>query len=71
MKNHRYSNNAQINKLVKLLIRQGYVYQRGKKHGKILSPNGKRRISIPSTPSDWRAPRQFKAEVLRNFKYRR
>lgn len=68
MKNQKYSNNDQINKIVKSLIKRGYIYQRGKKHGKIISPDGKKRVSIPGSPSDWRAPRQFKAEVHRFFK---
>lgn len=68
MKQKKYSANARINSLVRSLIKQGCTYKKGKKHGKVVSPDGKVRISVPGTPSDWRAPRQFRAEVKRRYK---
>lgn len=67
MKQHKYSKNDSINAQVKLLIKQGYRYKRGSKHGALISSDGKKRISIPGTPSDWRASRQFRAEVNRRI----
>jgi hypothetical protein len=36
----------------------------GKKHGKIIAPNG-RKLAVPGTPSDWRANMNFQRDVRR------
>lgn len=58
----KYSNDKDINKEVRMLMRLGWKYHRGKKHGAIVDPNGMRLI-IPGTPSDRRALYNFKRDV--------
>ena len=46
----RYSNNKEVAALVRTLVNTGWRYMNGKKHGKIIAPNG-RKIAVPGTPS--------------------
>jgi len=67
----KYSKDKNISNKVKILQRNGWEYRRGKKHGMIVSPRGKK-LSIPGTPSDWRSWKNFNCEVNRieyNEKY--
>ncbi|KGK41192.1 hypothetical protein LH51_16410 [Nitrincola sp. A-D6] len=59
MNRKKYSKNKQINALVREMLKQGYIYKRGGKHGKIISPDGKVKVTVPGTPSDWRASNSF------------
>jgi hypothetical protein len=60
----RYSKDERIAATVKALLAQGWRYMSGKKHGKLIAPNGKR-LAIPCTPSDWRASMNFERDVPR------
>ena len=60
----RYSNNKAVAALVRALVNKGWRYMNGKKHGKIIAPNG-RRLAVPGTPSDWRASMNFQRDVRR------
>jgi len=61
----RFSNNKDINKFIKSLIRgEKWSCLRGKKHPYLYSPKGKR-ITVPSTPSDYRAYQNFKKDIMR------
>ncbi|WP_299314744.1 hypothetical protein [uncultured Halomonas sp.] len=59
-----YSKSKEIQKVVKDHIRQGWRYEPGKKHGKLVAPNGRKAL-IPFTPSDWRAARNFRSQLRR------
>lgn len=60
----RYSNNKEVAALVRALVDKGWRYMNGKKHGKIIAPNG-RKLAVPGTPSDWRASMNFQRDVRR------
>jgi hypothetical protein len=61
----RFSNNKDINKFIKNLMRERKWYcLRGKKHPYLYSSKGKR-ITVPSTPSDYRAYQNFKKDITR------
>lgn len=60
----RYSNNKEVAALVRTLVNEGWEYIKGKKHGKIVAPNG-RKLAVPGTPSDWRASMNFQRDVQR------
>lgn len=62
----RYSNNKEIADLVRVLVNKGWQYMNGKKHGKIIAPNG-RKLTVPGTPSDRRASMNFQRDVRRLF----
>lgn len=60
----RYSNNKEVAALVQALINTGWQYMNGKKHGKLIAPNG-RKLAVPGTPSDWRAHMNFRRDTRR------
>lgn len=63
----RYSQDMQIHKLVSELVKDGWSYVSKNRHGKLQSPRGKK-ISIPSTPSDYRASENFKGDINREMR---
>ena len=44
------------------MIISGWQYHRGKKHGLLIAPSGNK-LTIPSTPSDYRAFYNFRQQV--------
>lgn len=60
----KFSSNKDINKLVHVLIKQGWRVKHGKKHHHIIHPNG-RKHAIPCTPSDQRAFINFSHDMMR------
>lgn len=58
----KYSNNKDIAALVRSLIREGWRYHMGGRHGKLTSPAGQR-LPVPCTPSDRRAFGNFKRDI--------
>ncbi len=58
----RYSKDKEISAIVQNLISKGWRHMAGKKHGKIIAPNG-RKLPVPGTPSDHRASLNFKRDV--------
>lgn len=63
----RYSSNKQINSLVKALIKQGWSFHWGGKHGRLTSPNREKTITVPKTPSCRRAAVNFTKDLIRGF----
>ena len=57
-----YSKDKEISKLIKELIKLGWVFKRRKKHGLIYSPCGGR-ATVPCTPSDYRAFYNFRRDI--------
>lgn len=60
----RYCQHKELNSLLASLVRQGWRFQRGGKHNKLWSPNG-RLLVVPKTPSDWRAIRNLASQSRR------
>lgn len=58
----RYSKDKNINQKVRDLIKSGWEAKSGSKHTSIISPAGDR-LTIPSTPSDYRAWYNFKRDA--------
>lgn len=59
----KYSACKEIDALIKTLVRDGWAYHRGGKHGKLLVPSSKRTLTVPNSPSDYRAYWNFKRDV--------
>lgn len=59
----KYCASKEIDQLVKGLIREGWHFRRGSKHGRLSSPDGLAKLSVPSTPSDYRAFLNFRRDV--------
>lgn len=61
----KYSANKDINVIVRNLIRQGWSFYWGAKHGRLRHPLGQPILTVPKTPSDNRAPLNFSRDVKR------
>ncbi len=59
----KYCSCKMIDQLVKDLIRQGWIYSRGSKHGRLSPPKGRATLSVPCTPSDYRAFLNFRRDI--------
>ena len=58
----KFSNNKDINNLVKCLIKNGWLVLNRKKHAILVAPSG-RKMPIPSTPSDYRSWYNFSRDI--------
>lgn len=58
----KYSNDKDIAALVRSLIREGWRYHMGGRHGRLTSPAG-RMLPVPCTPSDHRSLQNFKRDL--------
>lgn len=61
----KYSASKEIDAHVRELVRGGWTFRRGGKHGRLISPNGKAQVVVPSTPGDRRSPLNFRSDVRR------
>jgi len=61
----KYSAAKEINVLVQALVKDGWTYWRGGRHGRLRAPSGQPTLTISCTPSDRRAFQNFKRD-LRN-----
>ncbi|MCF2849445.1 hypothetical protein NH514_20170 [Pseudoalteromonas sp. ACER1] len=60
----KYSSDKDINMLVRALLKKkGWSIRQGK-HPKLITPSGLK-LTVPSTPSDFRAFRNFKNDIRR------
>lgn len=58
----KYSKDKNIATVVRKLVRHGWQYHMGGRHGKLVSPTG-RKMPVPCTPSDHRAVHNFKRDI--------
>lgn len=59
----KYSSCKEIDALIRRLVGKGWSYHRGRKHGKLFAPVGGVRVTVPGSPSDWRAVMNFRRDV--------
>lgn len=62
----KYSNSKEINSLISDLVKVGWEYSRGKRHGKLKAPSNKHTLTVPISPSDYRAFLNFRRDVRQN-----
>ena len=61
----RYSRCKEIDELVRGYIRRDWSYRRGRKHGRLSPPGCAAYVTVPGTPSDWRALANLKRDLAR------
>lgn len=61
----KYCTNKEINKLIRRMVRQGWSFRRGSKHGRITHPRGRPTLTVASSPSDRRSYFNFRCDVRR------
>ena len=59
----KYSSSKEFDVLVRQLLRQGWSFSRGKKHGELRPPMGHQMLIVPGTPSDIRAILNFRRDL--------
>lgn len=59
----KYCSSKEIDVLVRQLVRQGWSFTRGKKHGRLRPPCGRTALTVPGTPSDCRAFLNFRRDL--------
>jgi hypothetical protein len=64
----KYSCAKDIDCLVRQHVDGGWTYRRGRKHGTLSPPAGGPRVTVPGTPSDWRALRNFERDLRRAYR---
>lgn len=55
----RYSSDKDWNVLIRRLVRLGWRYRRGGKHGRLTHPDFSRTLIVPISPSDRRSLQNF------------
>lgn len=60
-----YCSQKDINKAIRFLVRQGWSFKRGSKHGLLRPPSGRGMITVPVSPSDQNAVKTFFGHVKR------
>jgi predicted RNA binding protein YcfA (HicA-like mRNA interferase family) len=61
----KYSTHKDIDKMVRRLVRQGWTFWRGGKHGRLQHPFLATTLTIPGSPGDRRAVNNFASDVKR------
>lgn len=61
----KFSTNKDVNRFVRELIRRGWRYRRGGKHGELVSLGVAGFLTIPSSPSDQRTIQNLRRDVRR------
>jgi hypothetical protein len=61
----KYCTNKEINNIVRDLVRHGWLFQWGGKHGRLQHPQGHPVITVPKSPSDRRASLNFSCDIKR------
>jgi|3_EtaG_2_1085321.scaffolds.fasta_scaffold00060_11 hypothetical protein len=61
----KFSSDKDINSFAMHLVKSGWRFKRGKKHGKLMAPRSQHMVVIPSTPSKKRALKEMESLVRR------
>lgn len=59
----RYNTNKDFNTYIRSLVKQGWRYEAGGRHCKLITPKGDRTVVVSFSPSDHRAMLNFKRDV--------
>ena len=59
----KYCKAPEIDALVVQLVRSGWHFHWGGRHGKLRNPQGSRALTVPISPSDHRAWLNFRRDV--------
>lgn len=59
----KYSSNKDIDQVIRQLIRQGWSFRRGGKHGRLTHPDGQQTLTVANSPSDYRSFHNFRRDL--------
>jgi hypothetical protein len=61
----RYSTHKDFQVFIAQLVATGWTFRRGKKHGRITTPDGRKTLTVASSPSDCHALNNLRRDVAR------
>ena len=61
----QYSGCKAINEICKGMVKAGWLPKKSKKHSRLVAPDGKFTLTVPTSPSDHRAALNFISDVRR------
>lgn len=59
----KYSSNKKLNQMIRQLVRQGWSFQHGGKHGRLTHPDGWPTMTVAKSPSDCRSFHNFRRDL--------
>ncbi|WP_152965106.1 MULTISPECIES: hypothetical protein [Comamonas] len=59
----KYSSQKELNQLIRQLVRQGWSYRQGRKHGRLTHPDGWPTMTVAKSPSDSRSVENFRHDL--------
>ncbi|WKZ86260.1 type II toxin-antitoxin system HicA family toxin [Ralstonia pickettii] len=65
MATKRYSRDRVIDKVCRLLVKQGWVEKSNNRHLRLADPTGKMVVTVPGSPSDHRAVQNWLHQLRR------
>lgn len=66
----KYSSSKDLDGIVRVLVRQGWTFSHGGKHGKLRTPCGKCFLTVPVSPSSRQVAKNFAGDVKRLLRCR-
>lgn len=64
----KYCSNKDIEQAIRRLVREGWCYRHGSKHGRLTHPSGWPTLTVAKTPSACRSYQYFRSD-LRQARY--
>lgn len=64
----KYSSHKEIDKLVRELVKKGWIFWHGGKHGRLRAPSGRNILTVPVSPSGSNVVRNFTGDVKRAYR---
>lgn len=64
----KYYTDKDMDHFIRKLLREGWSYERGRKHGRLVAPDGKSFVTIAGSPSDYRSFENFRRDVRKIVK---
>ncbi|MCK9988771.1 MAG: hypothetical protein AzoDbin1_05243 [Azoarcus sp.] len=61
----RISTDTKINSWAKVFVKLGWELDRATRHVRLISPDGRTKLTIPGSPSDSRAAQNWRSQVRR------
>lgn len=59
----KYSSDKEMDRLIRQLVREGWDYRHGAKHGRITHPKGRPTLTVAKSPGDFRSIQNFRSDV--------
>jgi hypothetical protein len=61
----RISTDNKINGWAKVFVKLGWEIERASRHARLISPDGRTKLTVPGSPSDSRAAQNWRSQVRR------